>query len=183
MSLAQTEQQLVKLLANADNKVVALSGRWGTGKSHLLDKVRKGSSDEKVRTAAYVSLFGLADMAEVKLKLLQSALPKAEDKGSAWKKVSSGWNAAKTALVGVNKGFSVLEELQLLAVPILLKGKVIVLDDIERKHKDLSIDGILGFIDEFTREYGCRFILVLNSDQLQHRDTWRRCARRWSTKN
>jgi hypothetical protein len=31
MSLEKTKKQLIELLGNADSKVIALSGRWGTG--------------------------------------------------------------------------------------------------------------------------------------------------------
>ena len=60
----------------------------------------------------------------------------------------------------------------MLAVPGILKDKVIVLDDIERKHDKLSIDEVLGFIDEFTQQHGARFVVILNSDQLDNRKVW-----------
>ena len=47
-----------------------------------------------------------------------------------------------------------------------------MLDDIERKHENLGIDEILGFIDEYTQRHSARFVLVLNSDQLAKRDIW-----------
>ena len=49
-------------------------------------------------------------------------------------------------------------------------GKVIVIDDIERKHEKLGIDEVLGFIDEYSKQYGSRFVLVLNDDQLSSKD-------------
>jgi len=35
MSLQATKNHLIQLLDDQDNKVIALSGKWGTGKSHL----------------------------------------------------------------------------------------------------------------------------------------------------
>lgn len=172
MTLKATKDQLVQLLADQDNKVIALSGKWGTGKSHLWREVKAASKDAAVKGALYVSLFGLRDMNQIKLKIVQSALPSAERHSAAWDKVRVGMEGAKKVLTSLHKGFSALDELALLAVPSLLKDKVIVLDDIERKHDKLSIDEILGFIDEFTQQHGARFVLILNSDQLDDRSVW-----------
>jgi len=170
--LKSTKDHLVQLLADRDNKVIALSGKWGTGKSHLWREVKAASEDEAVKAALYVSLFGLRDMNQIKLKVVQSALPSAEKHSAAWEKVRVGMEGAKKVLTSLHKGFSALDELALLAVPSLLKEKVIVLDDVERKHDKLSIDEVLGFIDEFTQQHGARFVLILNSDQLDDRRVW-----------
>lgn len=172
MTLKSTKDHLVLLLADQDNKVIALSGKWGTGKSHLWREVKSASKDEAVKSALYVSLFGLSDMNQIKLKVVQSALPSAEKHSAAFEKLKIGMEGARKVLTSLHKGFSALDELALLAVPSLLKEKVIVLDDIERKHDKLSIDEVLGFIDEFTQQHGARFILILNSDQLSKREVW-----------
>lgn len=78
MTLKSTKDHLVQLLADQDNKVIALSGKWGTGKSHLWQEVKSVSADEAVKGALYISLFGLSGMNQIKLKVVQSALPSAE---------------------------------------------------------------------------------------------------------
>lgn len=172
MTLKTTKDQLIQLLDDKDNKVIALSGKWGTGKSHLWREVKVASADSAVKNALYVSLFGLSDMNHVKLKVVQSALPNAEMNPAAWERIKTGMEGAKKFLTAFHKAFSALDELALLAVPTILKDKVIVLDDIERKHNKLSIDEVLGFIDEFTQQHGARFVLILNSDQLDNRALW-----------
>ena len=62
MSLQETKRNLIKLLGDEDNKVIALSGKWGTGKIHLWREVREEAKDTVVRGAISVSLFGLSDM-------------------------------------------------------------------------------------------------------------------------
>lgn len=170
--MQQSKAQLSHLLQNKDNKVLALSGKWGTGKTHLLREVRDASTDQAVKKALYISLFGLSNMNQVKLKIVQDALPNAQKEPAMWRKVTDGVRATKKVLISIHGAFSALDELALLAAPSILKGKVIVLDDIERKHSSLSIDEILGFIDEFTQLHGARFVLVLNTDQLDNRDVW-----------
>ena len=51
MSIESTKKQLIELLERVDNNVIALSGKWGTGKTHLWNEVKKESKDEKVQKA------------------------------------------------------------------------------------------------------------------------------------
>ena len=66
MSLKKTKDQLIKLLGQPDNTVIALSGKWGTGKTHLWNEVKDESGDDSVKKALYVSLFGLSSVDQVK---------------------------------------------------------------------------------------------------------------------
>ena len=172
MSLQATKTHFIQLLAEQENKVIALSGKWGTGKSHLWREVRDESQDERVKKSLYVSLFGLGDINEVKLKIVQVAIANSKDFPGLWRKVTSSIAPIRNVLESLHKGFSVLNDVALLAVPTILKDRVIVLDDIERKHEKLSIDEVLGFIDEFTQQHGARFILIMNSDQLVKKEIW-----------
>ncbi len=172
MTLQATKTHLIQLLAEPENRVIAFSGKWGTGKSHMWRELKEASNDSSVKNALYVSLFGLGDMSQVKLKIVQAAIPNAEANPGFWDGVMTGVTGIRKALEGFHKGFSGLSEFALLAVPAILRNKMIVLDDIERKHQNLSIDEVLGFIDEFTQQYGARFVLILNSDQLENKTIW-----------
>lgn len=172
MSLTSTKAQLIHVLADQENKVVALSGKWGTGKSHLWRQVKEASKDEKIQGALYVSLFGLSSIEQVKLKIVQSAIPTADQHPTWWDNAKKGWAAASKVLESIHKGFSALNEIALLAVPSILQDRVIVIDDIERMHQKLGVDEVLGFVDEFTQQHGARVILILNSDELSDPDLW-----------
>ncbi|WP_177229230.1 P-loop NTPase fold protein [Dyella sp. OK004] len=163
---------MIEILSDQENKVIALTGKWGTGKSHLLQEVKTASEDEAIKKAICVSLFGISDMNQLCLKIIQSAIPTIQSSQATWNKVAATLSGLRKVAVGFNKGFSVLDDLAQLALPAILKDRVLVLDDIERKHEKLSIDEILGFIDEFTELYGARIILILNSDQLSDKDMW-----------
>lgn len=174
MSLEVTKSHFVQLLSDSDSKVIALSGKWGTGKSHLWREVKENSPSESVRSALYVSLFGLTDINQVKLKLVQSAIPAADAHPGLWSGVKHVIRSASKGLEGFHKSFSALNDLALLVVPVILRNRIIVLDDIERKHEKLSVDEVMGFVDEFTQQYGARIVLILNSDQLADRGMWER---------
>ncbi|CAB3823372.1 hypothetical protein LMG26684_00700 [Achromobacter mucicolens] len=167
MSLEKTKKQLIELLGNADNKVIALSGRWGTGKTHLWNEVKTESKDVKVKKALYVSLFGLSSIDQVKRKLMEGALPDAAVGGGKLDIVKNLFKSGVQAAATHYKALAAINDLNLLLVaPLALRERVIVIDDIERKHAKLGIDEILGFIDEYSKEFEARFVLVLNDDQL-----------------
>ena len=172
MTLKSTKNQLIQLLVDEDNKVIALSGKWGTGKSFMWDQVKKTSKNEKVESALYASLFGVSSVDQIKLKLIQSSAKSADAYPALFKGMKQAYQTAIKGLEGVNKGFAALNDIGLLVAPAMLRQKVLVLDDIERKHEKLGIEEILGFIDEFTKRHDSRVMLILNDDQLDKRDIW-----------
>ncbi len=167
MSIEKTKKQLVELLADSDNRVIALSGRWGTGKTHLWDEVQKEAKDDKVKKALYVSLFGLSTMDQVTRKLMEGALPDSALGGGKLDIVKNLLRTGVNAGAAHYKALAAINDLNLLLMaPIALRKRVIVIDDIERKHAGLGIDEVLGFIDEYAKKFEVRFVLVLNDDQL-----------------
>jgi len=171
VSLAKTKEQLIQLLGQADNCVIALSGRWGTGKTHLWNEVKTGSGDDKVKSALYVSLFGLSSIDLAKRKLIETAIPGAESHGGLFDGLKNLFKVGVKAASEHYKALAAINDLNvLLMAPVLLRNKLIVIDDIERKHEKLGIDEVLGFIDEYSQQHGTRFVLVLNDDQLSTKD-------------
>jgi uncharacterized protein YunC (DUF1805 family) len=167
MSISKTKERLVHLLGQVDNSVIALSGKWGTGKTHLWHEVKAASDDEKVKKALYVSLFGLSSVDQVKRKLIESAIPGVESHGGVFDGIKSLFNASVTAASEHYGAMAALKDLNvLLMAPVVLRDKLIVIDDIERKHAKLGIDEVLGFIDDYSKQFRVRFVLVLNDDQL-----------------
>lgn len=173
MSLKLTKKHLKRLLSEEENRVIALSGKWGTGKTHLWNEIKNESKNEKINKALYASLFGHSSIDQVKRKLIESTLPFVESNNSAFDSLK------RILRIGVKAGsqhFKVLSALNdvnlTLAAPFVLREMVIVLDDIERKHQNLGIDEVLGFIDEYTNQHDTRFILILNEDELEQQKFW-----------
>ncbi|WP_027820547.1 P-loop NTPase fold protein, partial [Paraburkholderia bannensis] len=174
MSLEDTKKHLIAALQDQENRVIALSGKWGTGKSHLWRDVKEDSEDDEIGRAAYVSVFGVSDINQLQLKALRAAVPVAAD-NSAWaERIRRIAKAGSEVLKSINRAFGALDELALLMAPQFLRGRIVVLDDIERKHPKLSVDEILGFIDELTQQHDARFVLILNDDKLDEaaNDAW-----------
>lgn len=169
--MLRAKGNLQDLIADREVRVMALSGKWGTGKSHMWDSLRKASTDSHIQGALYVSLFGVATITELKLKLAQSAVPMIKKRGPQADAVKGAISAIKNGAQGFFKLGTALDEFALLAVPAMVREKFIVVDDIERKHEKLTIDEVLGFIDDFTRNYGCRIMLILNTDRQRGAET------------
>lgn len=172
MSLANTKTNFEQLIADKNNAVIALTGKWGSGKSHLWTEVQRNSNDDGVKKSLYISLFGVKDILQLKIKILQSLAPDSKAGRVAREVATVAWKEATKFLKGFHSGFAALHEIALLAVPAILRDRMIVIDDIERKHKNLSIDEVMGFIDEFTQLYRSRIVLILNSDQLDDKKMW-----------
>lgn len=172
MTIVRCKQNLLQALDDEANHIIALSGKWGTGKTHLWKQVRDESSDLAIKTAASVSLFGVSTVNDLKMKVAQALLPKLKDDSALTARVSTALAGMKKVAQSIHRGFGALDELALLAIPSLLKDKFLIIDDIERKHDKLSIDEILGFIDECVQSYNCRIIVVLNDDKLKDKEIW-----------
>ncbi len=179
VSLKKAKEQLIQLLGQADNCVIALSGKWGTGKTHLWNEVKAGSGDDKVKNALYVSLFGLSSIDQVKRKLIETAIPGVESHGGLFDGLKNLFKAGVKAASEHYKALASINDLNLLLMaPVVLRNKLIVIDDIERKHERLGIDEVLGFIDEYSQQHVSRFVLVLNDDQLSTKDDQKKL---WAT--
>lgn len=171
MSLTKTKQHLIAFLDESENKVIALTGLWGTGKSELWREIRGETSQTAVKNAVYASLFGLSSLDQVKWKLCQTTFP-VNLQGSIADRIKGVFSSTTKVLEGFHKAFASLNDLGLLLAPSILSKKLIVLDDIERKHDKLSIDELLGFINDFSENHECRFLLILNLDQLKEQILW-----------
>jgi len=169
--------QLRELLEDPSNSVIALSGSWGTGKTYLWrqleSELKKASGPAgQSNTSIYVSLFGLRNVDDLQTQIIQAAFlsddPKIRDTlkgsysilGSSLKALGFGWTQ------------QIIEQLASMAMPKLLSDRLIVLDDIERKHNSFDVDAVLGFIDRYRQTYGARFLLILNLGRLSDQAVW-----------
>src|SRR5689334_14974781 len=155
-SYQKAQEILLKLLNNHSYKVIALSGKWGTGKTHLWGLVKKQLqlSTAQASQPIFVSIFGAKTSNDLKLRLLQNGSLKDDKKYKDF--VSAGGKLVKGIAEKFIPGLAV-EEIILLSLPKLLGGRLVVIDDVERKHKNLDIDEILGFINEYSETYKTRF--------------------------
>ncbi|CAO3958780.1 P-loop NTPase fold protein [Achromobacter mucicolens] len=174
MNHKAVEQQLRRLLNSQEkqSRVVALTGLWGSGKTHLWRAVDDTLTAEgKTRSALYASLFGVSSLDEVRLKLMQSAVKLGEaPKEDALK---GGASALMKFVESVLPGGKAVSALQHAISPMILANRLLVLDDIERKTVALDTEAVLGFVDEMSQRHGCQVLLILNDEPLiGESDVW-----------
>lgn len=164
---SSTKKRLIELLKNQDHKVIVLKGKWGTGKTRLWRDVNSELYQDN-KESIYVSLFGVKTVNELKLRIFKSVCSTEETTTSKLFDTGSG------ILKGFLKRFSgySIEDGVLLWLPDIVKNKLIVIDDIERKHKSLDIDELMGMLDEYSENHKTRFLILLNTDKLNEGDVW-----------
>lgn len=172
MSIKKLNDSFSSSIGNKDISVIALSGSWGSGKSYVWQEYQKRTTNENIRNAIYISLFGIRSITDFKIKLLMAWVEQNENKNNILTYIPDGIKIISKVLKGLHKSAEAIDNMAFLAIPKILNGKFIVLDDIERKHNSLDIDEILGFIDEFTTKQQTRFLLILNSDKLKDNSIW-----------
>lgn len=160
-----SRQELLRALKEKSLKVVALTGAWGTGKTFLWRECSKEIADQQ---PIEVSAFGITSILELKKRLLHALFP--TDNNTAIDSI----DAVTRGLKDIIKKFSgiTLDDVALLTLPSKLSGRIIAIDDIERKHKNLDIEELLGFINEYSEKHDTRFVLLLNTDELEDNKTW-----------
>lgn len=170
MTIEACENALRQALLDKSNKVIALSGRWGTGKSYLVTNVldELAQKDNSFRKHIYVSLFGVASLHAMRAKLAEGL---AARDAETLKHVASAGASVLRKLPWIGAAF---DDVVALGLHQALKGRFIVIDDMERKNAKFEIQEILGFIDEYSMRQGCHFLLVLNTEALaQDQQVWR----------
>lgn len=167
----RVKSNLIDILRNKENSVVVLKGKWGTGKTYLWRKVEEElyPKNRTTKKPIYVSLFGAKTIKELKLRILQNAYLK---DASGVQKIIKTSGDFITQFIKRATGYSTEDGL-LLWLPDLVGGRLIVIDDIERKHKSLDIDELLGLIDEYSDNHKTQFLVLLNTDKLEDVSIWK----------
>ncbi|GFE87718.1 hypothetical protein [Steroidobacter agaridevorans] len=171
MNREQAQHALQRFVADDEFSVLALSGNWGIGKTHLWMEFTKGKLPAKFNGVSYVSLFGLASIDALRLKATGNIVLR-KDRSEILRRYK---DQAKTSLIpydlvssGMNKIAQVLGSgwmgLATEAAYWFLRDSLVCLDDIERADDDLTPAMIMGFVDEL-KSKGCKIVLVLNREK------------------
>jgi hypothetical protein len=135
---------------------VLLKGKWGSGKTHFIDKYKK-QLDEKQKYI-YVSLYGVKNYDEIETKFLQSSHPEIFNEKSIFVgKLADAFinNKIKSSLGIIKKSLSSLNA----------KGNILIFDDLERC--SINIIDLLGYINNFVEHQSYKVILIANEEEFK----------------
>jgi hypothetical protein len=195
MSIAMVDAALSEFLRSEEPRVVALTGKWGRGKTFFWRRFleRQVAQRPQGPRYSYVSLFGLTDLSALKDALFESVVPFTEigskDGGevklsesnskaadSAWQRLSGLVSRTLTGgrkLSGLAETFPGVKDFGpfLKAAAFLsIRNQLICVDDLERRSSSLALKDVLGLLSFLREQRGCRVLVILNSDALSKAD-------------
>jgi hypothetical protein len=163
-SRAQVQEKLELFISDDNFKVLALKGKWGVGKTHLVETF----FDEQKQDYYYASVFGISSIEQLKLQILSN-------KGTAGKILK--WVNSQSDRITKTKEVP-LPNLPTIAGSAISIGSdllfnltfnningFICIDDLERKSK-LGLIELLGFVENLMHKSNCKVILIYNEEEL-----------------
>lgn len=189
MSRFLVSKEIERFFSNTLPEVLSISGRWGVGKTYLWNEELKRSKNGTDRSRyAYVSLFGLRELRELKMAIVQSTVtldgentadPSIESYASLLqdfgkkenRKQKSGFLVRKFSIFLANiisyapylgwvSGF--VES----AASLLIEKQIICIDDLARAGPGLDIADVMGLVSNLREQRHCKIVLLLNEDGL-----------------
>jgi hypothetical protein len=177
MSIELVRHEIYRFLASPEAEVLCLRGKWGVGKTFswrafLLEVKDRGSI--ALKSYSYVSLFGIESLDQLKYAIFANSVgldaigvePSLETFKSNTAAISE--QLGRRWLPSVLEAFLGKERTALLqgATFLSVREKIICIDDLERKGKNLSMKDVLGLIAHLKEQKGCKVLLIANEDEL-----------------
>lgn len=191
MSTNHVKLALKSVIMASVPSVVVLKGKWGRGKTHLWrDSLRKfaGFAPDRWNRYAYVSLFGVESLAELRdavlangddwRQLVQASRPP-EDEAPPPDILQRTVARVRT---GIRRALAPTDDLTEMAGKLhaggishalLLRGVrryLVCIDDLERRGSHLRLRDALGYLATLRDDRECSVLLILNDDELTPED-------------
>ena len=185
MSVALVTQVIQTFLTTPTPQVLCIRGKWGVGKTYIWDKIRKQSiADGTVALPfyAYVSLFGLQNIDEVRQSIFENSVPTTNlefrpdltNLGANLKRYSlaAGRQFSRISSFAkvpyVDKYISNFSGGFRQLVSLTVRETIICFDDFERKK--ISAKDLLGLASQFREQKQCKVVIILNEDALSDQE-------------
>lgn len=177
MSTGLVRQEIERFLASPYPEVLCVRGKWGTGKTFNWKTIAKAAKMKEggiaLSTYAYVSLFGVNSLADVKMQIVQATVPREAigepDTRHRWLALYDTFEsgAKKAAMKAVSFLGKNQFEAAMSAMAATISRQIICIDDLERKGAGLSTADVLGLISYFREERQCKIAILLNDEVLE----------------
>jgi len=175
----ELKKRVEDLLSHDEWTTLLLKGPWGCGKTSaiksLLNEAKDSSNNDRleVETYSFVSLAGVSKIADERSLFLSGIeswkdLPVENVKGLT--KTIGKVGKALVAVGGLGSRIEGLPDLLTMAITPLMKGALVILDDLERRSDDLPIGDVIGAAMRLAEERECKVIVISNEDKLKEDD-------------
>ncbi len=178
MSTKLVREKIVEFLKSGLPEVLCIRGNWGTGKTYtwndVLNTAAKAEGGLACEKYAYVSLFGLNNVEDVKREIVNQTIARdrigAEfDPSNLSSIYNDGVSVFKKNSGFVGKLFENYYGAAISVMTLLIRNRLICIDDLERKGDQLRITDVMGLISQLKEERQCKVVLLLNDEQLRDR--------------
>jgi hypothetical protein len=177
-SISNIEKRLHDLLKDTKPKIIAIKGKWGTGKTYFWkDFIKRKIKNIALKKYAYVSLFGVKELMQLKREIfvnsgnsqtastLKKHTPAIKTVGATFfDKISSQIPLIKE--VGIN--FGAIGNIIETSLINNIKDILICVVDLERRHDGITLSEILGFFTNLRDERNCQIVLLFNEEALEN---------------
>ncbi len=165
--------KIINYLKSDIDSAIVINGKWGIGKTYGVQKLIKNKDLEiewdkdarKVYLPIYISLFGVSSVSDIQQKILIELYPFLKTKT-----FKTSYGIAKTLFrgfinynqIGNLDEYCDLPKNEIRDSIINYERLVLVFDDFERKHSDLKIQELLGFINQLVEHDNCKVAIITN---------------------
>lgn len=173
MSIEKVKKAAEDFLIDKESGVLSIKGSWGVGKTYFWSNLisqKSNSTDFTFDRYAYVSLFGITSLDELKFSIFEHIVKKSLiGKPVSVDNLKSNWDdlgerlGRKSVrflqyLPWFNKAGSAIQSASFLSV----RDALICFDDFERKGDSLSAKDVLGLISLLKEQRNCKIVLIFN---------------------
>jgi hypothetical protein len=179
MSTALVIKEMQRFLASKDAEVLCVKGRWGVGKTFAWRRylgAAQASGQLAAQNYAYVSMFGLNSLDDLRYAIFESTVPPAsvltgpdaETFGQLVSKAASIGRQARSWIGPVLSTIRLGEVGNALSRSafLLVRNQLVCLDDLERAGAALQPRDVLGLVSFLKEERNCRVVLLLNDEAM-----------------
>ena len=151
--------KIKSFLSEEYNSGLMIVGDWGIGKTHyVLDLLRNINHHGRFDSQSYVSLLGVKKIKDVETNIHDNIKYFNKD---GFANLLKDTLKIDSKIKFKNLSFNIAN-----LVPNRLNKTIIILDDLERKHKKLKTTDLIALAHRITQNCSCKFIIISNKNKL-----------------
>lgn len=178
VSTADVQKEIRRFIKSPTPSVLCIRGAWGVGKTFIWNKIlseQKAANEVALPKYAYVSLFGIQTLDELKYSVFENTITKSQiGQEPSLQTLRDNTEAVLSSIgrrflhpvmnvVPFFKGAaSSVQTLSFLSV----KDSLVCFDDLERKGEKLRTVDVFGLISLLKEHRNCKCVLILNDEKL-----------------